>query len=108
MQLPLLSHKASRFTESVIRGMSVEAAKYGAVNLAQGMPDFPAPAEVKAAACRAIEADVNQYAITWGAAASARRSPSTPPGTSAWTSTRRPRSPSPAAAPRRCSSPCSR
>ena len=30
------------------------------------MPDFPAPAEVKAAACRAIEADINQYAITWG------------------------------------------
>ena len=68
MQLPLLSHKASRFTESVIRGMSIEAARYGAVNLAQGMPDFPAPAEVKAAACRAIEADINQYAITWGAA----------------------------------------
>lgn len=66
MQHPLLSLKASRFTESVIRGMSIEAAKYSAVNLAQGMPDFPAPAEVKAAACRAIEADHNQYAITWG------------------------------------------
>ncbi len=68
MQLPLLSHKSSRFAESVIRGMSIEAARHGAVNLAQGMPDFPAPAEIKAAACRAIEADVNQYAITWGAA----------------------------------------
>jgi aminotransferase len=67
MQIPLLSHKAARFTESVIRGMSIEARKYGAVNLAQGMPDFPAPAEVKAAACRAIEADINQYATTWGA-----------------------------------------
>jgi aminotransferase len=67
MQLPLLSHKAARFTESVIRGMSLEALKYNAVNLAQGMPDFPAPAEVKAAACQAIENDVNQYAITWGA-----------------------------------------
>jgi aminotransferase len=67
MQVPLLSHKAARFTESVIRGMSVEAARHKAVNLAQGMPDFPAPAEVKAAACRAIEADINQYAITWGA-----------------------------------------
>jgi aminotransferase len=69
MQPPLLSHKATRFTESVIRGMTVEARAYGAINLAQGMPDFPAPAELKAAACRAIEADVNQYAITWGAAA---------------------------------------
>src|SRR5206468_12474627 len=67
MLAPLLSHKATRFTESVIRGMSVEARKHGAVNLAQGMPDFPAPPEVKAAACRAIEADINQYAITWGA-----------------------------------------
>ena len=67
MQAPALSMKASRFTESVIRGMSIEAARYGAVNLAQGMPDFAAPAEVKDAACRAIEADINQYAITWGA-----------------------------------------
>jgi aminotransferase len=67
MQHPLLSEKATRFTESVIRGMSIEALKYGAVNLAQGMPDFAAPADLKAAACRAIENDINQYAITWGA-----------------------------------------
>jgi aminotransferase len=67
MRVPLLSEKALRFTESVIRGMSIEAKKHGAVNLAQGMPDFPAPAEVKAAACRAIMDDINQYAITWGA-----------------------------------------
>lgn len=67
MQVPLLSSKASRFTVSVIRGMTVEAGKYGAINLAQGMPDFPAPAPLKAAACMAIESDVNQYAITWGA-----------------------------------------
>ncbi len=71
MQLPLISHKAARFTESVIRGMSIEANRHGAVNLAQGMPDFPAPPEIKAAACRAIEADINQYAITWGAQESA-------------------------------------
>ncbi len=68
MQAPLLSQKTARFTESVIRGMSVEARKYGAVNLAQGMPDFPAPAAIKDAACRAIQEDYNQYAITWGAA----------------------------------------
>ncbi len=67
MQLPLISHKAARFTESVIRGMTVEARKHGAINLAQGMPDFPAPCEIKAAACQAIENDINQYAITWGA-----------------------------------------
>jgi aminotransferase len=67
MHLPLISQKASRFTESVIRGMTVEARKHGAINLAQGMPDFPAPREIKEAACRAIEDDINQYAITWGA-----------------------------------------
>ncbi len=67
MRDPLISTKASRFTESVIRGMSIEARKYDAVNLAQGMPDFPAPQVLKDAACRAIQDDVNQYAITWGA-----------------------------------------
>lgn len=43
------------------------ALEHGALNLAQGFPDFPAPAEVKEAAVRAIRADVNQYSITWGA-----------------------------------------
>ncbi len=43
------------------------AHQYGAVNLAQGFPDFPAPEEVKQAAIRAINADINQYEITWGA-----------------------------------------
>jgi len=62
-----VSHKASRFTESVIREMTREALKHGAVNLSQGFPDFPAPADIKQAAMRAIDADVNQYAITWGA-----------------------------------------
>jgi len=61
------SDKAARFTESVIREMTRLAHLHGAVNLSQGFPDFPAPAEVKEAARRAIEADVNQYAITWGA-----------------------------------------
>ena len=68
MLQPLLSRKAERFTESVIRGMSIEAAKHGAVNLAQGMPDFAAPIELKNAACEAIQNDINQYAVTWGAA----------------------------------------
>lgn len=67
MQNPLISLKAQRFTDSVIRGMSIEARRHGAVNLAQGMPDFPAPQALKDAACRAIQDDVNQYAITWGA-----------------------------------------
>ena len=61
-----LSDKASLFTESVIREMTRQAMLHGAVNLAQGFPDFPAPAEIKQAAQQAIADDVNQYAITWG------------------------------------------
>src|SRR4029078_9483811 len=61
------SAKAARFTESVIREMTRLANLHGAVNLSQGFPDFPAPAELKEAAQRAVAADVNQYAITWGA-----------------------------------------
>jgi aspartate/methionine/tyrosine aminotransferase len=64
---PRLSSKAERFTESVIREMTRLALKHGAVNLSQGFPDFPAPAEIKRAAQEAISADINQYAITWGA-----------------------------------------
>jgi aspartate/methionine/tyrosine aminotransferase len=62
-----VSAKAESFTESVIREMTRLAAKHGAVNLAQGFPDFGCPAELKEAAKAAIDADVNQYAITWGA-----------------------------------------
>jgi aspartate/methionine/tyrosine aminotransferase len=62
-----LSDKVERFTESVIREMTRQAMLHGAVNLAQGFPDFPAPAEIKRAAQDAVAADVNQYAITWGA-----------------------------------------
>ena len=64
---PKLSTKAERFTESVIREMTRLALRYGAVNLSQGFPDFPAPPEIKRAAQEAIAADINQYAITWGA-----------------------------------------
>jgi aspartate/methionine/tyrosine aminotransferase len=62
-----LSEKVEHFTESVIREMTRQAMQYGAINLAQGFPDFSAPAEIKKAAQDAIAADVNQYAITWGA-----------------------------------------
>ncbi|MFO0752530.1 MAG: aminotransferase class I/II-fold pyridoxal phosphate-dependent enzyme [Thermodesulfovibrionales bacterium] len=61
------SLKAASFTESVIRQMTREALAHGAINLAQGFPDFPAPDFIKRAAVEAIEQDHNQYAITWGA-----------------------------------------
>jgi len=63
----MLSAKAERFTESVIREMTRLAQKHHAVNLSQGFPDFAAPAEIKEAARQAIADDINQYAITWGA-----------------------------------------
>jgi aspartate/methionine/tyrosine aminotransferase len=61
-----VSRRAASFTESVIREMTRLAMEHGAINLAQGFPDFPAPQEVKEAARRAIESDLNQYPITWG------------------------------------------
>ncbi len=60
------SRKAAAFTESVIREMTRLAMEHGAINLAQGFPDFPAPGELKEAAKRAIDEDLNQYPITWG------------------------------------------
>jgi len=62
-----ISAKAGQFTESVIREMTRLALQYNAINLSQGFPNFPAPAEIKRAAQEAIAADINQYAITWGA-----------------------------------------
>lgn len=60
--------RTHRFTESVIRGMTRVAREAGAINLAQGFPDFPAPDVLKHAAADAVARDINQYAITWGAA----------------------------------------
>lgn len=63
----MLADRTQLFTESVIREMTRLALVHGAINLAQGFPDFPAPDAVKEAAIEAIRADHNQYAITWGA-----------------------------------------
>ena len=62
-----VAHRSTLFTESVIREMTRLCHKHDGVNLAQGFPDFPAPEVLKDEACRALKADVNQYAITWGA-----------------------------------------
>jgi aminotransferase len=63
----VLARRTEGFTESVIREMTRLNAVHKGINLAQGFPNFPAPAALKDAAKRAIDADVNQYAITWGA-----------------------------------------
>ncbi len=61
-----VSKKAEAFTESVIRGMTRLASKYGAINLSQGFPDFSCPKELKEAASEALYEDYNQYSVTWG------------------------------------------
>jgi len=60
------AQRASTFKESVIREMTRVSNQHGAINLAQGFPDFPMPDPMKDAACAAIQGDINQYAITWG------------------------------------------
>ena len=62
-----VARRTLTFTESVIRGMTRLAREHDAINLAQGFPNFPTPQVLKDAAARAIAADINQYAITWGA-----------------------------------------
>ena len=68
MPSPLTAKRTHGFTESVIRGMTRLASQHKAINLAQGFPNFAAPDVVKEAAARAIRDNVNQYAVTWGAA----------------------------------------
>ncbi|WP_242046157.1 MULTISPECIES: hypothetical protein [Calothrix] len=58
---PRISDKANQFTESVIREMTRVALQYGAVNLAQGFPDFPCPLELKQAAIAAITEDIRDF-----------------------------------------------
>ena len=64
-----LSNKSTRFTESVIRGMTQLCLRHNAINLSQGTPAYQPPPEVKAAAIEAIQEGYNQYSITWGAPA---------------------------------------
>ncbi|RCV42434.1 hypothetical protein SETIT_9G216200v2 [Setaria italica] len=56
-----LSAASRRSAPSPIQQLSHLAQRVGAVNLAEGFPDFPAPPRVKAAAAAAIAADLNQY-----------------------------------------------
>jgi len=60
------SKRASGFTESVIREMTRLCQAYGAVNLAQGFPDFDPPVSIKRAAATAISKGYNQYSTTYG------------------------------------------
>ncbi len=66
MRTSFTATRVGLFTESVIREMTRLNNLYGGVNLAQGFPDFDAPAELLEAAARAMRDGYNQYAITWG------------------------------------------
>jgi aspartate/methionine/tyrosine aminotransferase len=55
------------FGTTIFTEMSRLAVQHGAVNLGQGFPDFAGPDFVKEAAKAAIDADLNQYAISYGA-----------------------------------------
>jgi len=65
--MPKTATRLSQFNESVIRGMTRLANRYGAINLAQGFPDFDPPEELLAALERATRGPHHQYAVTWGA-----------------------------------------
>ncbi|MFN0069026.1 MAG: pyridoxal phosphate-dependent aminotransferase [Limisphaerales bacterium] len=66
--MPATARRLEGFTESVIRGMTRLADRHGAINLAQGFPDFDPPPELLAALARAAAAGPqHQYAVTWGA-----------------------------------------
>ena len=65
--MPRTSQRTSVFTESLIREMSRVAARHGAINLAQGFPDWDPPPALMQAAKDAMDAHRHQYAVTWGA-----------------------------------------
>ena len=65
--MPTPATRLSEFSESVIRGMTRLANRFGAINLAQGFPDFDPPEELLVALERATRGPHHQYAITWGA-----------------------------------------
>ena len=64
--MPRTSKRTATFTESLIREMSRVAQRHGAINLAQGFPDWDPPAKLIQAAKEAMDAGRHQYAVTWG------------------------------------------
>lgn len=64
--MPRTSQRTGLFTESLIREMSRVAARHGAINLAQGFPDWDPPAALIQAAKDAMDTHRHQYAVTWG------------------------------------------
>ena len=65
--MPSLSTRTEQFTDSVIRRMTRISAKYRAINLSQGFPDFDPPKELLDRLAQVAYEGPHQYALTWGA-----------------------------------------
>lgn len=63
-----IATRLNGFTECRIRDMTRLAEQHQAINLAQGFPDFDPPADLVAAAHRALSDGYHQYSLTWGSA----------------------------------------
>lgn len=64
--MPMPTAKWSKFGTSIFSLMTGAANRHGAVNLAQGFPNFDGPSEIKEAAIKAIRGEFNQYAPSVG------------------------------------------
>lgn len=64
--MPTITKRWSKFGTSIFSLMTQAANRHGAVNLAQGFPNFDGPNEIKEAAIQAIRGDLNQYAPSTG------------------------------------------
>lgn len=62
----MISRKLAPFGTTIFSEMTKLAQEHGAINLAQGFPDFEGPREILDAARRAMEAGENQYARSLG------------------------------------------
>jgi aminotransferase len=66
--MPATAKRLAVFQESVIREMTRLANQHGAINLAQGFPDFDPPDALVHALVKSARGPHHQYSITWGAA----------------------------------------
>src|SRR6185436_9659591 len=67
MRSPATASRLASFGTTIFTEMTRLAVQHGAVNLAQGFPDFAGPEFAKEAAVAAVRADQNQYARMQGA-----------------------------------------
>jgi len=65
--MPQISERVQSFTDSVIRRMTRISDTYGAINLAQGFPDFDPPKEILDRLAKVAYEGPHQYSVTYGA-----------------------------------------